>query len=147
MNLNSRIFVAGHKGLVGSAIVRELQSRGYTNLITADKSKLDLRDFGAARAFFKAQNIEIIFLCAAKVGGILANSTYRADFIYENLAIQNNVIFNAHRFGVKKLLFLGSSCIYPRNAPQPMMESYLLTSELEYTNEPYVHQQNNKKGQ
>ena len=138
MNLNSRIFVAGHKGLVGSAIVRELQSRGYTNLITADKSQLDLRDFVAVERFFKAQNIEIIFLCAARVGGILANSTYRADFIYENLAIQNNVIFNAHKFGVKKLLFLGSSCIYPRNAPQPMSESALLTSELEYTNEPYA---------
>lgn len=138
MNLNSRIFVAGHKGLVGSAITQTLQTQGYKNIITADKSQLDLRDFGAVEAFFKAQNIEIIFLCAAKVGGILANSTYRADFIYENLAIQNNVIFNAHRFGVKKLLFLGSSCIYPRNAPQPMSESALLTSELEYTNEPYA---------
>ncbi|MGX3011702.1 GDP-L-fucose synthase family protein [Helicobacter sp. 23-1044] len=138
MKADSAIFIAGHKGLVGSAIVRELQSRGYKNLITADKSKLDLRDFSAVEAFFKAQNIEIIFLCAAKVGGILANSTYRADFIYENLAIQNNVIFNAHRFGVKKLLFLGSSCIYPRNAPQPIGESALLTSELEYTNEPYA---------
>ena len=138
MKLDSRIFVAGHKGLVGSAIVKELQTRGYTNLITADKSQLDLRDFNAVEAFFKAQNIEIIFLCAAKVGGILANSTYRADFIYDNLAIQNNVIFNAHRFGVQKLLFLGSSCIYPKNAPQPMNENCLLTSELEYTNEPYA---------
>ena len=147
MNPNSRIFVAGHKGLVGSAIAKTLHTQGYKNIITADKSELDLRDFSAVEAFFKAQNIEIVFLCAAKVGGILANSTYRADFIYENLAIQNNVIFNAHRFGVKKLLFLGSSCIYPRNAPQPMSESALLTSELEYTNEPYVRQQNNKKGQ
>ena len=138
MNLNSRIFVAGHKGLVGSAITNELKSRGYKNLITADKSTLDLRDFSAVERFFKAQNIEVVFLCAAKVGGILANNTYRADFIYENLAIQNNVIFNAHRFGVKKLLFLGSSCIYPKNAPQPMSESALLTSELEYTNEPYA---------
>lgn len=138
MKLDSRIFVAGHKGLVGNAIVKELQTRGYTNLITADKSQLDLRDFNAVEAFFKAQNIEIIFLCAAKVGGILANSTYRADFIYDNLAIQNNIIFNAHRFGVQKLLFLGSSCIYPKNAPQPMNENCLLTSELEYTNEPYA---------
>ena len=106
MKLDSRIFVAGHKGLVGSAIVKELQTQGYTNLITADKSQLDLRDFNAVEAFFKAQNIEIIFLCAAKVGRILANSTYRADFIYDNLAIQNNVIFNAHRFGNFHLHFM-----------------------------------------
>lgn len=138
MNANSRIFVAGHNGLVGSAIKKCLESSGYTNIITADRDMLDLRDFNAVEAFFKAQNIEIVFLCAAKVGGILANNTFRADFIYENLAIQNNVIFNAYKFGIQKLLFLGSSCIYPKNAPQPMGENALLTSELEYTNEPYA---------
>lgn len=138
MNPHSRIFVAGHNGLVGSAIKQTLESSGYKNIITASHSELDLRDFSAVVAFFKAQNIEIVFLCAAKVGGILANSTFRADFIYDNLAIQNNVIFNAHRFGIKKLLFLGSSCIYPKSAPQPMSEDCLLTSELEYTNEPYA---------
>ena len=138
MNPHSRIFVAGHNGLVGSAIKQTLESSGYKNIITASHSELDLRDFNAVEAFFKAQNIEIVFLCAAKVGGILANSTFRADFIYDNLAIQNNVIFNAHRFGIKKLLFLGSSCIYPKSATQPMSEDCLLTSALEYTNEPYA---------
>lgn len=138
MNPHSRIFVAGHNGLVGSAIKRVLESNGYKNIIVASSSELDLRDFNAVEAFFKAQNIEIVFLCAAKVGGILANSTFRADFIYDNLAIQNNVIFNAHRFGIKKLLFLGSSCIYPKSAEQPMSEDCLLTSALEYTNEPYA---------
>lgn len=138
MKADSAIFVAGHNGLVGSAIKKTLESSGYNNIITASHSELDLRDFSAVEAFFKAQNIEIVFLCAAKVGGILANSTFRADFIYDNLAIQNNVIFNAHRFGIKKLLFLGSSCIYPKSAPQPMSEDCLLTSALEYTNEPYA---------
>lgn len=138
MNVDSAIFVAGHNGLVGSAIKQTLESNGYKNIIVASRSALDLRDFSAVEAFFKAQKIEIVFLCAARVGGILANSTFRADFIYDNLAIQNNVIFNAHRFGVKKLLFLGSSCIYPKSAEQPMSENCLLTSELEYTNEPYA---------
>ena len=138
MNPHSRIFVAGHNGLVGSAIKQVLESNGYKNIIVASSSELDLRDFNAVEAFFKAQNIEIVFLCAARVGGILANSTFRADFIYDNLAIQNNVIFNAHRFGIKKLLFLGSSCIYPKSAEQPMSEDCLLTSALEYTNEPYA---------
>lgn len=138
MNPHSRIFVAGHNGLVGSAIKQILESSGYKNIITAPHGELDLCDFSAVETFFKAQNIEVVFLCAAKVGGILANSSFRADFIYENLAIQNNVIFNAHKFGVKKLLFLGSSCIYPKSAPQPMYEDCLLTSELEYTNEPYA---------
>lgn len=138
MNVDSAIFVAGHNGLVGSAIKKTLESNGYKNIITATHSELDLRDFSAVEVFFKAQNIEFVFLCAAKVGGILANSTFRADFIYDNLAIQNNVIFNAHRFGIKKLLFLGSSCIYPKSAEQPMQENCLLTSALEYTNEPYA---------
>ena len=138
MKAHSRIFVAGHNGLVGSAIKAVLESSGYKNIITASHSELDLRDFSAVEAFFKAQNIEVVFLCAARVGGILANSTFRADFIYDNLAIQNNVIFHAHKFGVQKLLFLGSSCIYPKSAPQPMSENCLLTSELEYTNEPYA---------
>lgn len=138
MRLDSAIFVAGHNGLVGSAIKQTLENSGYKNIITASRSALDLRDFSAVEAFFKAQKIEIVFLCAARVGGILANSTFRADFIYDNLAIQNNIIFNAHKFGVKKLLFLGSSCIYPKSAPQPMSENCLLTSELEYTNEPYA---------
>lgn len=138
MRLDSAIFVAGHNGLVGSAIKQTLESSGYKNIITAQHSALDLRDFSAVEAFFKAQKIEIVFLCAAKVGGILANNTFRADFIYDNLAIQNNIIFNAHKFGVKKLLFLGSSCIYPKSAEQPMSENCLLTSELEYTNEPYA---------
>lgn len=136
--MNAKIFVAGHKGLVGSSIMEILQSKNYTNILTRDKSELDLRNFNAVEHFFKTQNIDIVFLCAAKVGGILANNTFRADFIYENLAIQNNVIFNAYKFGVKKLLFLGSSCIYPKNAKQPMSENALLTSELEYTNEPYA---------
>lgn len=138
MNADSNIFVAGHKGLVGSAIVKTLCESGYKNIITRDRTQLDLCDFGAVEKFFKNQNIDIVFLCAAKVGGILANNTLRADFIYENLTIQNNVIFNAYKFGVKKLLFLGSSCIYPKNATQPMSESALLTNELEYTNEPYA---------
>lgn len=138
MRQDSRIFVAGHKGLVGSAIVEVLQQQNYQNLITKDRDELDLCDFKAVEQFFKTQEIDAVFLCAAKVGGILANNTFRADFIYENLAIANNVIFNAYKFGVKKLLFLGSSCIYPKNAPQPMSEEALLTSELEYTNEPYA---------
>lgn len=138
MRRDSRIFVAGHKGLVGSSIMEVLQSLNYTNIITKGRNELDLCDFRAVEQFFKTQEIDIVFLCAAKVGGILANNTFRADFIYENLAIANNVIYNAYKFGVKKLLFLGSSCIYPKNAKQPMSEDTLLTSELEYTNEPYA---------
>lgn len=138
MRLDSRIFVAGHRGLVGSAIVESLQNKGYKNIILKDRKELDLLDSASVEEFFKKENIEVVFLAAAKVGGILANNTYRADFIYENLAIQNNVIFNAYKYGVQKLLFLGSSCIYPKFAKQPMKEEELLCGELEYTNEPYA---------
>lgn len=138
MQLDSRIFVAGHRGLVGSAIVRELQARGYTQIIMRSRDELDLRDMAAVEKFFATNRPEYVVLAAAKVGGIYANNTYRADFLYENLAIQNAVIYNAYKHGVKKLLFLGSSCIYPKFAPQPILESALLTSELEYTNEPYA---------
>ncbi|WP_027327485.1 GDP-L-fucose synthase family protein [Helicobacter pametensis] len=138
MQKDSKIFIAGHRGLVGSAILKELQSQGYTNLITKTHAQLDLCDFAKVGEFFKSHKPEYVFFCAAKVGGILANNTYRADFIYQNLAMQNALIYNAHQFKVKKLLFLGSSCIYPKNAPQPMSEDVLLTSELEYTNEPYA---------
>ncbi len=138
MEKDSKIFVAGHRGLVGSSVTSALQESGFTNIITKTRAELDLRDFNAVEEFFKHTNPEYIFLCAAKVGGIAANNQYRADFIYENLSIQNNVIFNAHKHNAKKLLFLGSSCIYPKNAPQPIKEEYLLTSELEYTNEPYA---------
>lgn len=138
MNLDSNIFVAGHRGLVGSAILQTLQYKGYKNLITKTKNELDLKDSGKTEDFFKKNKIDIVILAAAKVGGIMANNIYRADFIYENMAIQNNVIFNAYKYNVKKLLFLGSSCIYPKYAKQPMSEDYLLSSELEYTNEPYA---------
>ncbi|MDW7646349.1 MAG: GDP-L-fucose synthase [Desulfuromonadales bacterium] len=138
MDLNSKIFVAGHKGLVGSAIVRQLQGAGYTNLILRSHGELDLTDQQAVATFFANERPEYVFLAAAKVGGIVANNTYRADFIYENLTIQNNVIHQSYVQGVKKLLFLGSTCIYPRECPQPMREEYLLTSPLEYTNEPYA---------
>ncbi|MWV60966.1 NAD-dependent epimerase/dehydratase family protein [Helicobacter saguini] len=138
MKKDSKIFVAGHNGLVGSSITNALKKQGFTNLILKNRSELDLLDSNAVRDFFAKEKPEFVFLAAAKVGGILANNTYRADFIFENLTIQNNVIFNAYKFQVKKLLFLGSSCIYPKNAPQPMRESCLLTSELEYTNEPYA---------
>ncbi|PAF46806.1 GDP-fucose synthetase [Helicobacter sp. 12S02634-8] len=138
MDHASKIFIAGHLGLVGSALTKTLQDKGYQNLITKTHAQLDLSDGARVEEFFKEQAPEYVFLSAAKVGGIYANNTYRADFIYQNLAIQNNVIYNAYRYGVKKLLFLGSSCIYPKNAPQPIKESYLLTSELEYTNEPYA---------
>jgi GDP-L-fucose synthase len=138
MNKEAKIFVAGHKGLVGSAIVQALQSRGYDNLLLRTRSELDLRDQAAVATFFEQEKPEYVFLAAAKVGGIIANNTYRADFIYENLAIQNNVIHQSRVNGVKKLLFLGSTCIYPRECPQPMKEEYLLTGPLEYTNEPYA---------
>ncbi|MDY3112785.1 MAG: GDP-L-fucose synthase [Helicobacter sp.] len=138
MQLDSKIFVAGHRGLSGSAIVEALSQKGYKNLILKTHKELDLSDFNATSEFFKNERPEFVFLSAAKVGGIIANNTYRADFIYQNLAIQNSVIYNSYKFSVKKLLFLGSSCIYPKNAPQPIKEESLLTSELEYTNEPYA---------
>lgn len=138
MEKTAKIYVAGHRGLVGSAIWRNLQQKGYTNLIGRTHAELDLTDQQAVEAFFEAEKPEYLFLAAAYVGGIMANSLYRADFIWRNLQIQNNVIAAAWRHGVRKLLFLGSTCIYPREAPQPMPESCLLTSPLEYTNEPYA---------
>lgn len=138
MNKGSKIYVAGHRGLVGSALVKNLTEKGYTNLVVRSSSELDLRDAVQVAAFFEAEKPEYVFLAAAKVGGIVANNTYRADFIYENLMIQNNVVHQAYVHGVKKLLFLGSTCIYPKNCPQPMKEEYLLTDVLEYTNEPYA---------
>ncbi|WP_324172633.1 GDP-L-fucose synthase [Sulfurimonas sp.] len=138
MNKNSKIYIAGHKGLVGSAIVKNLKSKGYTNLIYKTHKELDLLDQMAVENFFEKEKPEYVVLAAAKVGGIVANNTYRADFIYENLQIQNNVIHQSYKHNVKKLLFLGSTCIYPKNAPQPMTEDSLLTSPLEYTNEPYA---------
>lgn len=138
MEKNSKIYVAGHRGLVGSAIVRLLQDEGYTNLVLRTSSELDLRDPMKVATFFEQENIDYVFLAAAKVGGILANNTKRAEFIYDNLMIQNNVIHNAYLHGVKKLLFLGSSCIYPKMSQQPIKESYLLTDTLEPTNEPYA---------
>jgi len=135
---NAKIFVAGHRGMVGSAILRKLQAEGFTNLITRTSAELDLRNQQAVTDFFKQEKPEYVFLAAAKVGGIVANNTYRADFLYENLAIQNNVIHQAYVNGVKKLMFLGSSCIYPKLAPQPLKEEYLLTGPLEPTNEPYA---------
>jgi len=138
MNQNSKIYIAGHRGLVGSAIVKNLESKGYINLIYRTHKELDLLDSLAVANFFKIEKPEYVILAAAKVGGIVANNTYRADFIYENLQIQNNIIHQSYLNGVEKLLFLGSTCIYPKNSPQPMKEKYLLTSELEYTNEPYA---------
>jgi len=138
MNLNSKIFIAGHHGLVGSALWKNLQSKGYTNLIGRTKTELDLLDTKAVNNFFETEKPEYVILAAAKVGGIVANNTYRGEFIYENLMIQNNVIHAAYLNGVKKLLFLGSTCIYPRDALQPMPEDCLLTGPLEYTNEPYA---------
>ena len=138
MTKTSKIYIAGHRGLVGSAIFKNLTSKGFSNIVTRTHAELDLTNQKAVADFFAAKKPEYVFLAAAKVGGIVANNTYRADFIYENLAIQNNVIHQSYLHGVKKLLFLGSTCIYPKNAPQPMKEEYLLTSELEYTNEPYA---------
>ncbi len=138
MNKDSKIYVAGHTGLVGSAITRTLKSKGYNNLLLRTISELDLTDQKLVDEFFSYEKPEYVFLAAAKVGGIVANNTLRADFIYVNLMIQNNIIYSAWKYGVKKLLFLGSTCIYPKNAPQPLKEDYLLTSELEYTNEPYA---------
>jgi len=138
MKKTDKVYIAGHKGMVGSAILRNLQSQGYHNFILKGLSELDLRNQQAAAGFFKEEKPDYVFLAAAKVGGIMANNTYRADFIYENLMIQNNVIHQSYLNGVKKLLFLGSSCIYPKLAPQPLKEDYLLTGLLEPTNEPYA---------
>ncbi len=138
MHQNSRIYVAGHRGLVGSAIFKKLQEKDYTNLITRTHAELDLLNSDDVASFFAEEKPEFVILAAAKVGGIMANNIYRADFIYENLVIQNNVIHQSYKHGVKKLLFLGSTCIYPKNCPQPMKEDYLLTDILEYTNEPYA---------
>jgi GDP-L-fucose synthase len=138
MEKRARIFVAGHGGLAGSAIVARLRAAGYDNLLLAGRAELDLLDQGAVRAFFASERPEYVFLAAAKVGGIHANNTYPAEFLYENLTIQGNVIHSAWLEGVRRLLFLGSSCIYPRLAPQPMKETDLLTGELEPTNEPYA---------
>ena len=138
MEKNAKIYIAGHRGMVGSAIYRKLQKEGFDNLITKSSAELDLRDQKSVADFFLSEKPDYVFLAAAKVGGIVANNTYRADFLYENLAIQNNVIHNAYITGVKKLMFLGSSCIYPKLAPQPLREDYLLTGTLEHTNEPYA---------
>ena len=138
MEKDSKIFVAGHRGLVGSAILNNLRSKGYTNFLLRTHAELDLTDQAAVNEFFAAERPDYVFLSAAHVGGIMANSLYRADFIYNNLMIQNNVIHASWKNNVKKLLFLGSTCIYPREAPQPMKEEVLLTSPLEYTNEPYA---------
>jgi GDP-L-fucose synthase len=138
MEKHSKIYIAGHKGMVGSAITRKLLSEGYTNLLTRTSKELDLRNQEAVKVFFEANKPEYVFLAAAKVGGILANDKYKAEFLYDNLMIQNNVIHQSYINGVKKLMFLGSSCIYPKMAPQPLKEEYLLTGLLEPTNEPYA---------
>jgi GDP-L-fucose synthase len=138
METNAKIFVAGHRGMVGSAIVRKLSQEGYRNLLLRTSRELDLRNTQEVELFFQREQPEYVFLAAAKVGGIMANNTYRAEFLYENLMIQNNVIHSAWKNGVKKLQFLGSSCIYPKMAPQPLKEEYLLTGILEPTNEPYA---------
>jgi GDP-L-fucose synthase len=138
MELQSKIYIAGHRGMVGSAILRNLQKKGFSNFILKTSGELDLRDQVQVAEFFKNEKPDYVFLAAAKVGGIQANNTYRADFLYENLMIQNNVIHNAYLTGVKKLMFLGSSCIYPKLAPQPLKEEYLLSGYLEDTNEPYA---------
>ncbi|MDA7804218.1 GDP-L-fucose synthase [Crocinitomix sp.] len=138
MEKNSKIYIAGHNGMVGSAIRRKLETEGFKNLILKSSSELDLRNQSAVNAFFEKEQPDYVFLAAAKVGGIMANNTYRGEFLYDNLMITTNVIHAAHNHHVKKLLFLGSSCIYPKLAPQPLKESYLLTGELEPTNEPYA---------
>lgn len=138
MQLTDKIYIAGHKGLVGSAIMRLLQQKGYRYIITADSAELDLRDQGAVKKFFQREKPQYIFMAAARVGGIMANKTYGGEFIYDNLAIQNNVIHEAYRNNVEKLLFLGSSCIYPKHAAQPIKEDYFMTGPLEPTNSPYA---------
>lgn len=138
MKKDSKIYVAGHKGLVGSAVKRKLEKNGYSNLVYKTSKELDLRDYKSVHDFFKKEGIEYVFLCAAKVGGIKANSDYPADFLYDNLMIQSNVIHCSKLFNVTKLLFLGSSCIYPKNSEQPIKEDYLLDGKLEKTNQPYA---------
>ncbi|MDO1448832.1 GDP-L-fucose synthase [Rhodocytophaga aerolata] len=138
MEKHAKIYVAGHRGMVGSAIVRKLQAEGYHNFVFRKSAELDLRNQEAVQTFFETEKPDYVFLAAAKVGGILANNIYRAEFLYDNLMIQNNVIHQSYVYGVKKLLFLGSSCIYPKLAPQPLKEDYLLTGLLEPTNEPYA---------
>lgn len=138
MNKDAKVYVAGHRGMVGSAIVRKLISEGFTNILTASSSELDLTNQQATREFFQLHRPEYVFVAAAKVGGIHANNTYRADFLYQNLMIECNTIHSAYETGVKKLLFLGSTCIYPKMAPQPLKEEYLLSGYLESTNEPYA---------
>ena len=138
MKIHDKIYIAGHTGLVGSSIHRLLIKKGYTNIVTRKSSELDLRDQAAVRDFFEYERPQFVFLAAAKVGGIMANNTYPADFIFDNLSIQNNVIHSAYTNGVEKLMFLGSSCIYPKHAPQPITEDYLMTGMLEPTNEPYA---------
>ena len=138
MNPTDKIYIAGHNGLVGSAILRALKSKGFTNLVYRSSKELDLRDQPAVESFFKQEKPQFVFLAAAKVGGIVANNTYRADFLYDNLMIVSNIVHAAYNNQVTKLLFLGSSCIYPKLAPQPIKEEYLLTGPLEYTNEPYA---------
>jgi len=138
MNKDAKIYIAGHRGLVGSALIRQLDKQGYTNLVTRTHAELDLTNQIAVQDFFRAEKPEYVFLAAAKVGGIHANNTYPADFIHENLSIQSNVIHQSYLNGVKRLLFLGSSCIYPRDCPQPIKEEYLLTGPLEPTNRPYA---------
>ncbi len=138
MNQDAKIFVTGHRGMVGSALVRRLQAGGYTNIVTRPRAELDLLDQSAVRTFLAAEKPEYIFIAAAKVGGIHANNVYRAEFIHDNLQIQANLIHGAHLAGVQRLMFLGSSCIYPRDCPQPIKEDYLLTGPLEPTNEPYA---------
>lgn len=138
MHFNAKIYVAGHNGMVGSAIKRHLESKGFNNIVYKTSKELDLTNQAAVEAFFAKEKPEYVFLAAAKVGGIIANNTYRGEFLYKNLMIQNNVMHQAYEKGVKKLLFLGSSCIYPKLAPQPLKEDYLLTGPLEYTNEPYA---------
>lgn len=138
MKKNSKIYIAGHNGMVGSAIKRKLEKEGYHNLVLRTSKELDLRNQSAVAEFFEQEKPEYVFLAAAKVGGIIANNTYRADFLYDNLMIQTNIIHQSYLNGVKKLMFLGSSCIYPKQAQQPLKEEYLLTGSLEYTNEPYA---------
>jgi GDP-L-fucose synthase len=138
LNLESKIYIAGHRGLAGSAIARELQRQGYTNLVTRTHAELDLEDAAATQRFFEHEKPEIVFLAAAKVGGILANNTYPVDFLMSNLLVEANVCRASHRANVKRMIFLGSSCIYPRDCPQPIKEEYLLTGPLEATNRPYA---------